>query len=103
MKDDDIVTRLLNEPVTVGLCNDAAEYIAARDAEKPLDLKFDADGQAWIVANAGEGRRSMINLNNIFLSHSPAGITRGILLDALAKSIPCQGTPTGAGKRLTGE
>ena len=83
----DLVERLLNEPVSTGLCNDAAAEIQ-RLQEKPISIKVEANGQVWITFDAGEGRQAMLNLNNIVLAKPAKGINRGIMLDTLRRVKP---------------
>jgi beta-xylosidase len=54
---------------------------------KYINLKFDPDGQAWIVTDDGEGHHAMLNLNNIILATKNSGITGPALRSALAKEL----------------
>jgi hypothetical protein len=56
------------------------------EADKPISLKFKDNGQVWIAFDAGGGRQAMISLNNIVLKMHDEGITRGIVLDAIARN-----------------
>jgi hypothetical protein len=56
------------------------------EADKPISLKFKDNGQVWIAFDAGGGRQAMISLNNIALKMHDEGITRGIVLDAIARN-----------------
>jgi hypothetical protein len=58
---------------------------AVRDA--PVTIKINADGQAWIVFNAGSGAHAMVNLNNIVSEMPQVGINRGICIDALSAAL----------------
>ena len=64
----------------------AIEHIAELQAvvDAAVTIRKKADGQAWIMFDAGNGRSAMLNLNNIVLAMRKDGINRGICLDALA-------------------
>jgi hypothetical protein len=50
---------------------------------QPLSFKIDPDRQAWLVFTTMDGREALVNINNIILGMSSAGITRNICVDAL--------------------
>jgi DNA-binding transcriptional MerR regulator len=64
-----------------------AQLDAVRDA--PVTIKINADGQAWLVFNAGSGAHAMVNLNNIVSEMPQVGINRGICIDALSAALIC--------------
>jgi hypothetical protein len=61
--------------------------LAAQLEQKPIRVSVKPDGQVWVVFNAGEGRKATLNLNNIVLAKESVGITKGIMLDAIAKAL----------------
>jgi hypothetical protein len=86
---DGQMDNLLSHGRTERIINRIAELEAQLDAVRtaPVTIKINADGQAWLVFNAGSGRRAMVNLNNIVCEMPLVGINRGICIDALSAAL----------------
>lgn len=55
---------------------------------KHLELKFDPDGQAWLIADDGEGHHGMLSLNNILLRlPETSKICKSAMINSLAKEL----------------